>query len=386
MKRILFLSAAAVLAASLLSCNKQESIAPPHENGNGNNSGVTISIKGTPGFKSSGLDLAGESKVNNLQVFVFNGENLEAHRYEENTLATVVPASSGERTVWAVVNAPDLYSMLNSEAEPMTMSKLVDTMSDYSDNSYGDFVMTGSVATELRDGMDLTINVKRLVARVSINKVSASFKDYREGYQMRVEAMYLINVAGNVSYGITKYADKWINKLYHEDTQYDALLFDDLFDDEIIVKNNKYEKDGFPVHEADAYTYESLIHGTYILAPGVVVAQDNSYTKEHVFYPYPNRFGSNSEERNSFDEKWTPRGTLLVIEVTLLTETLDEIHGYYSLELPILERNKTYVIDEVRMTRLPSPDPFTPIQTGESNFGINVSDWELGLNLGTINI
>lgn len=58
--------------------------------------------------------------------------------------------------------------------------------------------------------------------------------------------------------------------------------------------------------------------------------------------------------------------------------------GYYPIVLPALERNKTYSIDEVRITRLPGDKPYKPIETGESRVTVTVNEWELGLNLGTI--
>ena len=55
------------------------------------------------------------------------------------------------------------------------------------------------------------------------------------------------------------------------------------------------------------------------------------------------------------------------------------IHGYYPIILPPLERNKAYIIEEVRITRLPGSEPFKPIETGEAQVSITVCNWEIVL-------
>ncbi|MBR1609360.1 MAG: hypothetical protein IJ678_07065, partial [Kiritimatiellae bacterium] len=98
-----------------------------------------------------------------------------------------------------------------------------------------------------------------------------------------------------------------------------------------------------------------------------------------------------------FDETWSERGTIRVIEATMFDADGDPIEvdhdnhpgqttGYYPIALPAMERNKTYTIDEVRITRLPGTDPYKPIETGESQVTITVHEWEVGLELGTVNI
>jgi hypothetical protein len=72
---------------------------------------------------------------------------------------------------------------------------------------------------------------------------------------------------------------------------------------------------------------------------------------------------------------------MLVVDVTL-----DGERGYYPIELPVLERNKTYSIEEIVLTRRPGDVPYKPIETGEATAQITVAEWELGLNLGTITI
>lgn len=387
MKR-LYVFLAALVALPLVSCKRESAVSfvegAPVE--------VMVSIRGSKTVSDTKVvtpAYSDESKVNSLQVFVFNGDELEAHRLVENSLATLIPATAGERSVWAVTNAPDIYAALNvSDSNPMTLPKLKAFMSNLTDNKPNGFVMVGSVTQELVDGGNVLIDVKRIVARVSISKISASLKDYREGYSVKINRLFLLNVPGNASLDFTAEPSLWLNKMAHVDDMVDALLCDSFSGDDIpVVKNNVYKKDGASVHEHEAYVYEKMLVGQYELAEGVTMEQENAYIKEHVFYSYPNKFGTDDGNSQNISDSWSPRGSVLVIEATMIeADGVTEHPGFYPIMLPCLERNKTYSIEEVRITRLPGDEPYKPIQTGESQVTVSVHDWELGLNLGTVNI
>lgn len=398
MKKGFYFLSLFVAAGLVASCNKQPDtpVVDPVVVDEGKAVEVTVSIRGGQGTKGADPGYAAESKVNTLQVFVFKDNELEAHRSVQGAMTALIPATAGERSVWAVVNAPDLYELLNkSDQDPMTLDKLKAHMTALGENSVGNFVMAGDVKQELVDGGNVVVDVRRVVARVNIVKISASLKDYREAFSVKLRGIYIINAAGNVSYDMTIPATEWFNKLAHLDEDYDALLYDNLLTSDIIVRNNEYEKDGGRIKEHEAYTPESIAQGQYVLAEGVTLKKDNSYMGDHVFYPYPNKYGNNDGTGGIYDDEWSPRGSILVLEAEMLDgdgnpivldSATGQTIGYYPLTLPALERNKTYSIDEVRITRLPGLVPYKPIETGESQVTITVHDWELGLNIGTINI
>lgn len=333
-----YLLCAAAAALVLASCNKEPG---PSDVTEGKNIEVTVSIQGTPDTRATGTTYADESKVNSLQVFVFNADNREAYRSVSGAMSTLVPATSGERTVWAVVNAPDLSSV-------MTLSGLKDSVSSLADNSRDSFVMTGSSTLELTDGGNVPITVRRIVARVSVAKISTDLKDYRQNYSVAVEGIYMINVAASSKYEVGGESIAWANKLGHTDAGLDALLYDKV--------------------------------------TGVTVSNGHPYEVEHAFYPYPN-IHPQENEAGIFAPEWSPRGSILVIEATMYEEDgTTGHHGYYPIVLPAIGRNRTYIIEEVCITRLPGTDPYKPIETGETKVTINVAEWELGLNLGTITI
>lgn len=380
-----FLSAFALVSAVACNGGKLDS------SSEGSPVEVLVSIRGTKNAtKVVTPAYADESKVNSLQVFVFNGEELEAHRMVSNALSTLIPATAGERSVWAVTNSPDIYSSVNaSEENPLTLTKLKGFISDLSHNHTDSFVMVGSVTQELVDGGNVLIDVKRIVSRVSISKISASLKDYREGYSVRIDKLYLINVPMNTTLDFSSESSAWINKLGHVDGMMDELLCDNVSSGEasVIVRNNVYKKDGNVIPEHEAYVYDKMLVGQYELTEGVTMETENAYEKEHVFYSYPNRFGTDDGNSSIVSDQWSPRGSILVIEATMIeSDGVTEHPGYYPIMLPRLERNKTYSIEEVRITRLPGDVPYKPIETGESQVTISVHEWELGLNLGTVNI
>ena len=240
-------------------------------------------------------------------------------------------ATSGERTVWALVNAPALKDV-------STESELKAKVSQLGDNKTDAFVMSGSTQQELKDGGTVPVTVKRIVSRVSVKKISTDFQYSLAQETLTIDGIYLINVAGDNTYAADGTPGTWVNQLGHKDSGLDALLYDKL--SSTTVNNAK------------------------------------PYTKEHVFYPYPN-----PTKDDVYDATWKPRHTLLVVEVTF-----EKKKGYYPVVLPVLERNKTYVIDELVIRHRPGDVPYKPIETGDATVQITVNEWELGLNMGKITL
>ena len=334
MKKTLFVLSA--LAMLVCSCNKEEQVG---KEVNGKPVEVTVQINGTAMTKSTGNTYAIESKVNNLQILVFNGTGeLEGYESVNEAMSVTLMASAGEKTVWAVVNAPSLKDV-------KTLNELNGTVSSLSDNDLDSFVMTGSLTTELTDGAVVAITVKRIVARVSVAKITAAFPDTPAyaGKTFKVKGIYMLNVADSLNLSLSGEPSTWFNKLSHVDT------------------------------DADKYLYDALDE---------TIANNSSYEAEHAFYPYPNNVDKSVKDIAEAERgTWSPRRSILCIEAEF-----DGTLGYYPIELPVIERNKTYIIEEVKITRSPGDKPYDPIETGEATVSITVADWELGLNLGTITI
>ena len=208
-------------------------------------------------------------------------------------------------------------------------------MSQLGDNKTDGFVMSGSVTQELKDGGTVPVTVKRIVSRVSIKKITTEFQYALAQESLTVDGIYLINVAADNNYAVNGTPSAWVNKLGHQDSDYDKYLYDKV---------------------------------------GATVSNSKPYEKEHVFYPYPN-----PTENDTYEAKWAPRHTMLVVEVTFESKK-----GYYPVVLPVLERNKTYVIEEMVIKHRPGDVPYKPLETGDATVQITVNDWEVGLNMGQV--
>ena len=357
MKKIFFFAFAAF--AALVSCNKQDVKLSTDES---HNCMVTVTIRGTDAeTKTVGNIGSNETKVNNLQVFAFNGNNLEDYASTNNSLTATLAATTGSREIWAIVNAPSLASIRSKTALQAATSML-------SDNAVNNFVMIGSTTQELNSANNesnpVAITVKRVVSRVSLQQISANFQLTMSEAYFEVQKIYLINVVGSQTYSIGATSawvaspSTWLNQLAYVASGADALIY-------------------------DAVT-------------STTVKNSQPATLQHDFYPYPNAIGAartaetagspKAGGTNVYSASWSPRQTMLVIEGIFHESTADVTGtaGYYPVDLPAMERNKTYVIENITFTRRPSDNPYEPVMTGQSWVQISVHDWETGLSLGTI--
>ena len=136
----------------------------------------------------------------------------------------------------------------------------------------------------------------------------------------------MINVAGNTDYGVTAKPTQWYNKSGHEDSGMDALLY---------------------------------------MSINSSLTSSSTLQNEEYFYVYPNPTASDNS-----DATFSPRFTRLVVEATLGgTKYSDPI------SLPNLERNKTYTVSSLMITRPGSDNPDKEITSAECPFNIVVEDW-----------
>ena len=332
MKERLYLIAVAAVALLAVSCNKEEGCKVCEQ---GKPVEVTVQIKGASLTKATNVAADDEVRVANLQIFAFNavGE-LEGYRNAVDATSVTFTASSGEKTIWAVVNAPSMEQIQSLDALKASVTELTANARDA-------FVMTGSVTDELADGDVITITVKRIVSRVSVGKVTARYPDTPAfaGKSLKLVGMYMLNVVGSLDFALEGQPQSWLNKLAHSDAAADVFLYDALDND---------------------------------------LANGSSYEVEHVFYPYPNSVDA-SVKQLAADERgtWSPRRSILCLEVEFGGEV-----GYYPVELPVIDRNKRYVIDELVLTRKPGSVPYDPIETGDATVSIEVSDWDTTIKLG----
>ena len=308
MKKSIFAFAAAF--AALVACNKneatpmqpqdQEALVPCE---------LTVGICGAM-TKATAVTADNEAKVNRLQVFVFRGDDLDAYASVENAKELTLSCTAGERVVYALVNAPD-YSTVPGKAA------LLAKVSELEANTLTNFEMVGSKTVTLPQSEKVSIDVNRIASRVILKKITRSFTSAAlQALDFTVDAIYLVNVAGNTSYDFTAAPAAWYN-----------------------VAENKNE-------------LASLLSD----APAAPIMNGQSYPTAHTFYAYPNDLAVNT--------------TRIVIETTL-----GETKYYYPINLPAMDSNKSYAIEEVKITRPGSDNPDEPVSFADASFSINVIDW-----------
>ena len=309
MKKSIFAFAAALVA--LVACNKNEAtpMQPQNQLETLEPCELTVGICGAM-TKATAVTTENEAKVNNLQIFVFRGDDLDAYASVDNAKELTLSCTAGEREVYALVNAPD-YSAVPGKAA------LLAKVSELSANSLTNFEMVGSKSVTLPQASTVSIDVNRIASRVVLKKITRNFTSAAlQSLDFTIDAIYLINVAGNTSYDLTKAPAAWYN----------------------VAKNN---------NELASLLYD---------APASAVANGQSYIPVHTFYGYPNDLAVNT--------------TRLVIETTLGTTKY-----YYPINLPAMESNKSYEIEEVTITRPGSDNPDEPVSFADASFSINVIDW-----------
>lgn len=309
MKKSIFAFAAAL--AALVACNKNDvaPMQPQNQPETLKPCELTVGVCGAM-TKATAVTTENEAKVNNLQIFVFRGDDLDAYASVDNAKEITLSCTAGEREVYALVNAPD-YSAVPGKAA------LLAKVSELSANSLTNFEMVGSKSVTLPQASTVSIDVNRIASRVVLKKITRNFTSAAlQTLDFTVDAIYLVNVAGSTSYDLSAAPATWYN-----------------------VAENKGE-------------LASLLYD----APASAVANGQSYETVHTFYGYPNDLAVNT--------------TRIVIETTLGTTKY-----YYPINLPQMDSNKSYEIEEVKITRPGSDNPDEPVSFADATFSVNVIDW-----------
>jgi len=285
-----------------------------------------VTVVGTPATRATGVSPSEEDNIASLQILVFDEKGVLEHYLDAGSSTTGdIVTKEGRKTVTAVVNAPSLKDV-------GTRNSLMTKTSLLSDNSRGSMVMTGELEAVLQDGGNLSIPVTRIISKVVIRKVTSAFTSSTNASKtFRINSIYLINVAGDNTYSASSEPALWYNKLGNGQNDPGCKTFPLLAD---------------PVNENLAYKA--------------------SYTKEHTFYCYPNLI---SDE--SFDSTWSPRHTMLVVDAML-----GGVQTYYPIELPVIGRNKSIVIEELVITKKGSDYPYIPVRDGSCDATVTVTPWD----------
>ena len=232
MKR-LFLSFAVLLAA-LSSCNNYREL--PEER-----TDLTVSIA-PAGTKATGISASDEVRVESLQILVFRNDELDAYGNAGNNLEITLSCTAGDRTVYALVNGPDVSNV-------STKTEYLATVHSLADNALDAFIMTGIVSVTLPAADAVHIEVGRLVARIDLQDLARQFTaPALRALGFNVTRIYLDNVVGGNNLAMNLSCDTFGNE-------------------------------GSYAGDWPAFTCDT---------PGAEIANGSSLGQEHVFYAYPN--------------------------------------------------------------------------------------------------
>ena len=242
---------------------------------------------------------------------------------------------AGSYTAYAVANPPSSFRPESYS----TLSKFSSAECDLRDNNPFKLVMFGSrtISVPIQNSRPQTIGVNRLVAKVGIRKISIGFTDPNlQSRTFRLKAIYLTNCYGKTllrndkeASMIDADASHWYNRMgFHSDSGVDNLLVDQ--------------------------------------GINASITASSPYEQEHHFYCYPNQ-----ADRDSRSEDWSIRHTRLVLEAVISGKTY-----FYSITLPAMQRNKTYIVEEAIIRKLGSNDPEKD-EPGSIDviFDTSIGDW-----------
>lgn len=330
MKNIKTLMILASIASAVMGCNKTSELDMVPAGGNGQKIAVTVGVGAST--KATGVTsnaATSESKVNTLQVFVFQSSGArDGYGSSAGSKSATVECTAGTRDVYALVNCPDFSSVVSK-------SELLEKVSLLSNNNLSSFEMIGCLEDQtLSASGSLSLEVKRLAGRVVINKITRAFTGAYADVDFAIDAIYAINVAGDACYDLSAS---------------DSPVF---FNEEKFVSSS-----------VDALTAD-------VLSSPATVANNGSYETAHYFYGYPN---DNSTKQMR-----------LVIEATM-----DGVKTYYPIDIKDSEgkfnANQSYEISSVTITRRGSDDPDAPVVSGTMTFEISVKNWDV-VAMGDITI
>lgn len=371
MKNTLFFLTGAALIAAAISCNKPADAVLPDGAASG---AININI-GIPDdqFTKSAASEMKDYQINKIQVFVFDAAGkLETDYFESlSPVATTnynvtLATFTGAKTVYAILN----HNRIALRPKVGTLSNLETMLSDLSDNSATNLVMSGKneiTVTEYDKNKNaaavpqtLNIYVKRLASQILVDKVTVDFTGTElEGGTFSISQIYLKNVVGKAPLGVQGLTA----------TSNSGILPIVLGDGDHNTTANWYNKN----------TYEagcpSVIYDNTSIAATSVAGSSTSLGR--VLFAYPNKTNADSHA-----DTFGPRHTRLVIKAHVKKDPVDE-DTYYVLDLPVLVANNIYKITDFKITMLGKSDDNKDdnLQAGRITPTITVDPWTGTTNL-----
>ena len=284
-----------------------------------------------------------ETAVNDVQILVFDSSGmLNAYVNAGTKTGSIsIKTTAGSKTVWGVVNGPNLSGITTLSALQSTAITLADNSTTASEG----FVMTGSVSCTVSGTSSLaSVPVKRLVSRIALQKITNSLP---ASYgSMTIDNVTLINVVGNQNLAGNASISTWYNKAGRKDGGQSGNIIDG--------SSN--------LATCPSLTFKSI---------GSSITNGNSLspTTPYLFYCYPN---GTTTDANGWTNSFTARKTRLVVATTISGKKY-----YYPIVIDTPARNTAYTV-ELTITGLGATDPDYPVETAAITGSVTVQGWSTG--------
>lgn len=287
-----------------------------------------------------------EYAVNSIQLFIYDSDgSLCAYGSNAETSGDglQIITAAGKKTVWAIVNAPDMSGF----TEISTLEGICRCPVMLGDNSIaGGFVMAGSVECSVLPGMtSVSVPVTRFVSRIALRKITCLLpEDYGI---LTIKNIFLSNVAGSQDLSGTASPAVWYNKAGRTDNAEDASM---------IIDGDRYSA------SCPDLTFRNASHE---ISCGDSFSPDTPY----FLYCFPN---GTSSDITGWKIPFKERKTRMIISAAIAgTEC------YYPVTIDFPERNSTYTV-ELSITGPGSSDPDIPVLKGEILASVSIHDWQSG--------
>ena len=205
--------------------------------------------------------------------------------------------------------------------------------------------MAGSTTCTVSSTTTASISVRRLVARIALQKVNNSLPSSYGA--ITINNVTLINVVGNQNLNGSASISTWYNKMGRKDG---ATASSQIIDGSTNAAS------------CPTLTFKSV---------GSSVTNGGSLTPStpYLFYTYPN---NTTTDATGWTESFTARKTRLVV-----TATISGTKYYYPIVIDAPARNTAYTV-ELTITGLGSTDPDKPVVKGSINASVSVQGWSAG--------
>lgn len=352
MKKASIILAALMGVFALTSCNKDLEPAGSGKSSQMAEYGILdISVKGEEALMTKAVSAyttaqTYESQINKIQLFVFDSAgDLNYYKNLGTTTSASINTTQGAKTVWAIVNGPDLSDIKTMAA---LKAKAVD-LADNSKTAATGFVMSGSnTCTVGASTASCAITVKRIAARVALVSVK---NELPAGYgSLKIERVWLSNVVGNQNLEGSASPATWYNKEGRAD-----------------------ESTRNATHIIDGSTYKASCPDLTFKSIAQTVNNGSSYAPStpDLFYCYAN---SSATAPDGFKSTFAAQRSVLVIAATV-----DGTLYYYPviLDSGVISRNTSHTV-ALTISGLGSDDPNKPVEKGSISATVSVAGWEAG--------